>query len=123
MKRALLLTGLCCALFFVSCKYDVEQELNGIATPCDTTNVTYSITIRGIINNYGCLTCHSGPTPTGSFKLETYENVKAKVDDGRLLGAINHWPGFIPMPQDRPKMSDCDISKVEAWVKAGAPNN
>ena len=123
MKKVLLLLGTCCAIMLISCKYDVEEELDGLAKPCDTTNVTYSVTMIGIINTYGCLTCHSGPTPIASFRLDSYEGMKAKVDDGRLIGAINHWAGYTAMPQDRPKMNECDIQKVEAWVNAGAPNN
>jgi hypothetical protein len=55
--------------------------------------------------------------------LDTYAGVKAKVDDKRLWGAINHFDTFSPMPQGYGKMSDCDIKKVGAWINAGAPNN
>jgi hypothetical protein len=55
--------------------------------------------------------------------LEGYSNVKAKVTDGRLFGAINHSPGYAPMPDGQPKMDQCDINKVKTWIDAGAPNN
>jgi hypothetical protein len=112
-----------CLILATSCKYNVKEELDGVATPCDTTNVTYTSTIVGIINTYSCLSCHSGGTPIGGFSLEDYSHVKAKVDDGRLFGAINHSPGFTPMPNGLPKMNQCDIDKVKAWIDAGAPNN
>ena len=87
------------------------------------TNITYSQTIQSIIGNYACLTCHSGTNPVGGFSLEGYANVKAKVDDGRLFGAINHSSGFAPMPQGMNKMNQCDLNRVKAWIDAGAPNN
>lgn len=110
-----------CSLFAWSCYYNKEDELYG--TNCDTSNVTYSGTVRSIINTYQCLNCHSGVAPTGGFDLETYEQVKAKVTDGRLYGAISHAPGYVAMPQDLPKMSSCDIVKMKAWIDAGTPNN
>lgn len=120
--KILIAVALSIIVLSTGCHYDVEEKLYG--TPaCDTSNITYSITISGIISTYSCLTCHSGPTPSGSFNLDSYFNVKAKVDDGRLFGAINHSAGFIFMPQNAPKMSQCDIAKVKAWIDAGAPNN
>jgi len=121
MKTLLFAMIVICCFTGSGCYYDSEEELYG--TGCDTTNVTYSVTINTIINNYGCLTCHSGPTPISGFSLQGYSNLKAKVDDNRLLGAISHENGFAAMPQGMPKMNQCDINKVKAWVDAGAPNN
>ncbi|MFL5774217.1 MAG: hypothetical protein ACJ75F_13730 [Flavisolibacter sp.] len=121
MKTLLFAMIVVCCFAGSGCYYDSEEELYG--TGCDTTNVTYSVTINTIINNYGCLTCHSGPTSISGFSLQGYTNLKAKVDDQRLLGAINHENGFAAMPQGMPKMNQCDINKVKAWVDAGAPNN
>jgi hypothetical protein len=105
---------------FSGCYYDVEEELYGF---CDTTNVTFSGTVNNLLTSYGCLGCHSGSAPSGGFVLSSHAAVKAKVTDGRLVGAINHHPGFSPMPQGGAKMNQCDIDKIEAWVTAGAPNN
>jgi hypothetical protein len=122
MKKKILLPLVIFSLAAVSgCYYDKEDELYG--TTCNTANVTYSTTITGIINAYNCLSCHGGTAPSAGFSLEGYNNVKAKVTDGRLLGAINHSTGFAAMPQNAPKMSQCDINKVKAWVDAGALNN
>lgn len=103
------------------CYYDVEEELYGLN--CNTGNVTYSSTITGILNNYGCLGCHAGGNPSGGVNLDNYGSVRARVTDGRLFGAISHATGFKPMPDGAPKMSPCDISKVKAWIDAGAPDN
>lgn len=109
------------AFAIAGCYYDKEDLLYNSA--CDTTNVTYSSTITGILNSYGCKSCHSGASASGNINLETYANVKARVTDGKLFGAINHSAGFTPMPDGSAKMNSCDINKVKAWIDAGAPNN
>lgn len=103
------------------CYYDIEEELypNG---SCTTSNVTYATTISGMMNNYGCVGCHGGTTPSGGIRLETYEEVKARAVDGSLWGAVNHERGFVPMPQGSGKMSTCDLNKLKAWITAGTPN-
>jgi hypothetical protein len=122
MSKRVVLFFLLLSFLILSCKHDVENEVpNGPS--CDLSNVTYSSTITGIISKYSCLSCHSGSAPTGGFSLEGYSNVKAKVTDGRLFGAINHSPGYAPMPDGQPKMDQCDINKVKTWIDAGAPNN
>ena len=115
------LTAIFILALFTGCYYDKEDELYG---NCDTTNVSYSQTITNILTNYACLNCHGNPTSNGApFSLTTYANVKTQVDANRLFGAINHQTGFAPMPQGAPKMNQCDINKVKAWIDAGAPNN
>ena len=107
-------------LILFGCKKDnMGQDVN---PDCVTTNVTYSTTISGIINT-NCLSCHGSGNPSGGFSLNTYAGVKAKVDDGRLFGAVIHLPGCVPMPDGGPKLSQCDINKIKAWIDAGAPNN
>ena len=99
-----------------------EKDANA-AIPCDTTNTTYSVTVTGLLRNYGCLGCHVGPNPVGNIQLGNYSSVKQLADNGKLFGSINWSPGFSKMPQGAPKMADCDISKIKAWIDAGAPNN
>jgi hypothetical protein len=114
-------TGILALVLLSSCYYDKENELYG---SCNTSNVTYSQTITRLLGNYACLNCHSAPTNNGApFSLANYADVKAQVDANRLFGAINHDNGFAQMPQGLPKMSQCDINKVKAWIDAGAPNN
>src|SRR5437868_2705424 len=93
-QKTNLFTGLIFILFLVGCKYNNEEELFGVKNSCDTSNVTYSTTITGILNTNGCAGCHSGSAPSGNISLTTYAGFKAKVDDGRLWGAINHLSGF-----------------------------
>ncbi len=90
---------------------------------CDTEDVSFSADIRPIIEN-NCLGCHRGANPVGGFSLETYEQVVAQVNSGRLYGAVSWQSGFVAMPYgaDSP-LPDCDLDKIRAWIDAGAPNN
>jgi hypothetical protein len=120
MKKMFLFSAIV-AVIFTSCYYHKEDILYG--TNCDTTNVKYSSTIKSLLNNYSCLSCHAGANPPGGINLETYANVKTMVDNGRLYGAITHAGGFRPMPDGGSKMNFCDINKIKAWMDAGAPDN
>lgn len=105
------------------CYYDKEEELYPNTAPCTTEWVTYSVTVAGLINNYGCLGCHAGSAPDGNINLQGYTNVAAVAKSGRLYGSISHSPGFQAMPKGANKMSACDINRVKVWIDAGAPNN
>lgn len=122
MKWTLLTLIIVAAFSSTGCYYDAEDELYPRGN-CDTSNVNYSTTITGILNNYGCVSCHGGTSPNGGINLQGYTNVKLRVDDGRLLGSITHSSGFSPMPQGATKMRDCDINKVKAWIHTGAQQN
>ena len=105
----------------VSCVYNNEEELYP-SEMCDTTNVTYHSTIAPIIEQF-CFECHDDAAVISGIPLEGYANLKAKVVDGRLVGAIRHDVGFSPMPKDRPSLPECDILKIEKWISNGAPDN
>ncbi len=95
---------------------------NSCVNACDTTNVTYTATIKTLIAGK-CQGCHSGSAPQGGIDLSTHTGLKAKVTDGRLWGAINHASGFSPMPKNGNKLSDCEISQIRIWIDKGSPNN
>ena len=119
-KQKLLITGLLmCMTILGSCYYDIEPNPG----TCDTSNVTYSGTIAGIIQSNGCLSadCHGGNNPLSGIRLSDYNSVKAM--ETRLFGAVNHSSGFVAMPQNAGKISQCEIDKIQAWINAGAPNN
>ena len=88
---------------------------------CDTTNVTYSLSISPIIQG-SCQGCHSGSQPGGSVLLTNYNEILAQVSNGKLLGTITYSTGFNGMPVSS-KLSDCDINAIKIWIRKGAPNN
>ena len=106
-----------------SCYYDREDELYPQNGNCDTTGVTFSSTVVPLLQSNTCLSCHSGPSPSGSISLESYNSVRTVALNGKLFGVISHSAGFSPMPQGGTKMSTCSINRIKAWIDAGAPNN
>lgn len=109
-------------LGMTSCYYDNEEELYPNPIECDTTNVTYSASITPIMSN-NCNGCHSSSAPSGNIITDTYEGLKIIADDGSLWGAVNHESGYSPMPKDRPKLNDCDLTKIGIWLDNGALND
>ena len=105
-------------------KWIQQGATNGscINSACDVSNVTYSGTIKPIVTAK-CVGCHSGATPANGTDFSIYNALKAKANDGRLWGAINHLPGYSPMPKNGSKLSDCEIAQFKKWIDNGALNN
>jgi hypothetical protein len=107
---------------FTSCYYDKADLVYPPSSPCDSTSVTYSVTVVPILTT-NCYVCHSGTAANGAgIKLDNYTSVKVQVDNGKLLGAIEQRAGFQPMPKGS-KLQSCDIAKIRTWIRAGALNN
>ncbi len=117
------------AVFLISgtgCTFENEEDYYA-GIQCDTANVTYSATVRPIIQN-ACYACHSAGTANtagAGIDLEGYAALKAFITDnsGLLIGSIRHVVGFSPMPKSAPKLSECDIRKIELWIIQGALDN
>jgi len=125
MKKLLLATVIFTAIAFVGsgCYNDKANELYPEGN-CDTSNVTYSAVIGPIIQtNCAYSGCHSATNPAGNIPMNDYAAVLTVVNNGRLIGTMNHESGFSPMPQGGVKLSDCIINKVRIWVNNGAQNN
>lgn len=108
-----------------SCYYDKEELLYGSGnTPCTDTAgaVSYTQKMVPMFQQY-CYSCHTGNFPSGNIVMGTYAADKAIGQNGKLYGSINHSPGFSPMPQGMPKMSNCQIAVVKKWIDSGMPNN
>jgi hypothetical protein len=124
MKRYLKLSAILIisAAITAGCAYHNEEDLYPEKPACDTTQVTYSATIAPIMTA-NCNVCHNTVTATGGIITDTHAGLKKTVDDQRLWGAVDHQQGFIPMPQDAGKLSDCNLAKIKKWIDNGAPNN
>ncbi len=101
-------------------KWIQQGAKNNKCNECDTTNVSYSVQVTSIMNN--CVSCHNASSPSGNIRLDNYTNVKTQVDNGKLIGSIEHKAGFSPMPQGG-KLSDCNIAIINKWLTEGALNN
>lgn len=94
---------------------------------CDVSNVTFSGTVWPIINS-NCTSCHSGTSPNGGVRLESFATIKIQASIpvgsyGSLYGAITHNSGNNPMPRNANKLSDCDIQIIKTWIDAGMLDN
>ena len=92
----------------------------GCKPKCDTSNVSYNDnnSITEIITA-NCYPCHEATSAQGGLILEYYDVVKGVVKDKRLVNAINHNPGYIPMPLNGKKITQCEIDKIQAWIRSG----
>jgi len=86
---------------------------------CDSTHVTYDSTINAIVQSW-CTGCHGGSNPANGISLTNYDQVKAAVNNGRLMGAIRQETGFYPMPKGS-QLSPCDIALFQIWINRGMP--
>lgn len=115
--RWILIVG---SMLISGCYYDNVTDLypNG----CNTTDVSYSQNIDPILSS-NCLSCHNELSQQGGITLHDYENVLIYVENGRLMGSIEHAGGFEPMPLTGGKLSSCQIMKFQSWIDAGALDN
>jgi len=118
IKKTLLISIACTAL---ACSKQSEEHLQP-HEDCKTTDVHYALDVLPIISS-NCYQCHANGAAQGGISLQEYEQVKIMADNGFLQGVITHAPGYPPMPDGLPKLSDCNINTILAWINAGAPNN
>lgn len=90
--------------------------------PCDSNNFTYNAAIKPMMDTY-CKGCHSGASASKGVVLDTYDGVKNATLNGKLLQAIRQEAGVSAMPSGGAKLSTCQITQVQKWATAGAPNN
>lgn len=129
MKNRALFLSVLFAIFLmagVGCTFENEEEYYA-DLQCDTANVTYSASVRPILQN-ACYACHASGTANtagAGINLEGYPALKDFVVDntGLLIGSIRHLVGFSAMPKSAPKLSECDIRKIELWIIQGALDN
>jgi cytochrome c553 len=123
MKKTLSFVGVLsgCMILIFSCSKKNEEDLSG-GTTCTSTNMTYAANIKPILQSF-CFGCHGNGLSQNGVNFDTHVGVKAAVDNGKLIGVITHASGFPAMPQNAPKLSDCNINKIQDWISRGAPNN
>lgn len=124
MKNTLFAGGMFAAFLLLlaippGCYYDNEEELYG---GCDTTGVTYNNFVRQLLESQCTPSCHSGTFPSGGYDFTQYAVIKSVALNNNLLyNSITRTDNR--MPQGGSKLEDCTILKIDAWIKAGAPEN
>jgi hypothetical protein len=123
MKQLILPAVILFLISFGSCYYDSEEALYpSYDATCDTSNVTFSVSITDILNN-SCWGCHSASTANtwgNKIVLVTHGEVTSQIS--KIIPSINH-TGPYPMPKNSSRLLKCDLDKFDIWVRKGMPNN
>jgi hypothetical protein len=93
----------------------------GGTNACDTTNITFSKTVLPILEA-NCVGCHSGPSATAGVDLSSFTGLKRVVSSNRFPNVLTGTSGAPQMPPGS-RLSACDISRIQAWVRKGANND
>jgi hypothetical protein len=105
------------------CTYHNEEEyFNTEQNTCVTENISFANDIQPILNA-NCVSCHNATDTYANVNLSDFANTEKVAKTGLLLSVIKHETGFKQMPQGQPKLDDCTIAKIEAWVNDGFKNN
>lgn len=125
-SHLLLLIIVMASITMIAGCYNTKADLIIPNNDCDTTiAISYRTDITNILRQ-NCYICHSADkyvSSGGNNQLDTFFSLQRLIINGKLLKAINHAPGAVPMPYGGGKLADCDIMKITAWVNRGAPNN
>ncbi|RMF22345.1 MAG: hypothetical protein D6765_14385 [Bacteroidetes bacterium] len=109
-------------LLLSGCYYDNKEDLyQFVDQSCEVAQATYAADVLPILE-LNCISCHNNGNPQGGVTLEGYDNCKQHVDNGSLLGSIEHASGYAPMPPGG-RLAPCDIQTIKTWIENGAPNN
>lgn len=123
MKRIERILLILSVAIIAGCYYDSEEKLYPeVSTSCDLTNVTFSATIKPILQTY-CFTCHSNSNSVKNgrgIKLENYADVAANMN--MILVSIKQNNAPFPMPVGG-KLRDCEINQIQKWSDNQTPNN
>ena len=108
------------ALLVPGCSKTSADKLTGGVNACDTTQVSYARDILPIVQQY-CYPCHGAGNTAFSdgVSLDSYDALKGW--GGYLIGMVTHASGYEPMPYGKPKLDDCEIDKITAWVDQQYP--
>lgn len=108
-------------LLLNGCYDDKEETLYRFSqnNNCDTTNVTYNLTVAPIIQS-NCAGCHSGASASANLSLQNYAEITTAVTSRGLYERISNSSN--PMPPGG-LMDACKIKQIKKWIDSGSPNN
>ena len=105
-----------------NCRYDNKHDLYGNPNACDTSAVTFSQDIKMIIGQ-NCERCHNGAFAIGGLNLVGHENISTSALSGAIMDRVTRGAGDPLLMPPGEALSDCDQSKLRAWINEDAPNN
>lgn len=117
MKKIITITTLVSFTFLGCTSTSTEDLIDMEPIP---TLVTYTNSVKTIIDN-NCISCHSNPPTNGTpISLTTYLGVKNAVENSNLLSRISRQTGEAgAMPAGGPRLPQNLIDEIEQWVTDG----
>ena len=87
-------------------------------------DVTYCRDIAPIIYDH-CAACHR-PGESAPFSLLTYDDVRKRGRQIRMVTASRYMPPWLPDPEvvsfaGERRLTDAEIERIRVWVEQGAP--
>jgi len=122
MSTLIKITILISAATISGCYYDHEETLYPESKCTVPATSTFSGDVLLLLNR-NCNSCHGGVSPSANINLTTHTEVMKYVNNGSLMGSINHASGYSAMPKNSTKMSACEIETIQKWIDAGALSN
>jgi len=112
MKKLPLLFVFVLLYSIMSCSPDSDDADEMITDPPVNTNVTYTASVKAIIDN-SCISCHGDPLTNGApMPLLTLENVKEAVENRNLISRIEN--GSMP-PGNAQDLTAAQVQAVKDW--------
>jgi len=122
MNKLLIFSSLLLSVY--ACKTDNGETLYPNKVSCDTANIKYASVVQPIMQT-NCLNqgCHTAGNPSGGYQFDSYANFILTIPGDKLINSLKYLSSPSKNMPPTGKLSDCDFSKVEAWIKRGYPNN
>ena len=112
----------------------VALQLASVGAQEDASKPEYFTTKVKPILESNCARCHMGTYQKGGLNFETREALLRGGRDGvvvvpgdpsnslliKLIRHESHADDPMPMPPNKPKISEADIAVITQWIKAGA---
>ena len=121
MKKFLIPAGVIglSVIVFASCHSKKKAMKEPAANAPTATSMSYAVNVKSIVAT-NCSPCHI-PAQGGNKKaLDTYDALKANIDDVIRRISLNPTDmGFMPFKHE--KLSDSTIAVFKQWRDAGTP--
>jgi uncharacterized membrane protein len=102
----------CLLIILASCKYDT------VPFDCSAVSATFTADVQPLISSKCSYSgCHASNNPAAGIALETYTQISAYKNSVRNTVIVNK-----SMPPSGP-LPAAEMSKIQCWIDAGAPNN
>lgn len=116
MKRIQILPVLLMLFILTGCSSGSDDDNMGPPDGGDT-EVTYTGTIKAIING-NCIGCHNSPPVNGApMSLTTYQDVRSAVQSRGLIGAVESGA----MPPTSNNLTSSQVQAIKDWQGDGFP--